>query len=108
LVLSTRTVVSLNWCWSNALLILLGAPHLVDGLVLLAAVVLPTQPLHAVTKLLELLVTKLDLIHSVAVLCTAMSTVNLYPVSLMNRCYTWLTLLNDLSNQILHLAIPTQ
>jgi hypothetical protein len=39
-------------------------------------------PLHAVTVLLELLVTKLALIHSVAVLCTAMSTVNLYPVSL--------------------------
>jgi hypothetical protein len=83
LVLNIRTVVSFNWCWSNALLTLLGAPHLVDGLVLLAAVVLPTHPLHAVTKLLELLVTKLALIHYVAVLCTAMSTVNLYPVILL-------------------------
>jgi hypothetical protein len=63
--------------------------------VLLAAVVLPTQPLHAVTELLELLVTKLDPIHSVAVLSTAMSTVNLYPVIFINRCYTWSYLLND-------------
>jgi hypothetical protein len=36
-------------------------------LVLLAAVVLPTHPLHAVTKLLELFVTKLGLIPLVAV-----------------------------------------
>jgi hypothetical protein len=93
---------------SNALLTLLGTPHLVDGLVLLATVVLPTQPLHAVTVLLELLVTKLGLIHSVAVLCTAMGTVNLYPVPFINRCYTWFTILNGLSNQILHLIIITQ
>jgi hypothetical protein len=37
-----------------------------------------------------------------------MCTVNLYPVIFMNRCYTWLTILNDLSNQILHLIILTQ
>jgi hypothetical protein len=43
LVLWIRTVVSLNLCWSNALLTPLGAPHLVDGLVLLATVVLPTH-----------------------------------------------------------------
>jgi hypothetical protein len=69
-------------CWSNAILTPLGAPHLVDGLVLLATVVLPTQPLHAVTVLLELLVTKFDLILFVTVLCSAVGTVNLYPVSL--------------------------
>jgi hypothetical protein len=38
---------------------------------LLAAVVLPAPSLHAVTKLLELLVTKLGLILFVAVLCTS-------------------------------------
>jgi hypothetical protein len=62
-----RTVVFLILCWSNALLSPLGAPHLVEALVLLAAVVLPTHPLHAVTKLLELFVTKLGLIPLVAV-----------------------------------------
>jgi hypothetical protein len=64
-----RTVVSLILCWSNALLSPLGAPHLVEALVLLAAVVLPTHPLHAVTELLELFVTKLDLIQSVWPCC---------------------------------------
>jgi hypothetical protein len=95
-------------CWSSELIASLGAPHLVDCLVLLAAVVLPAQPLHAVTKLLELLVTKLDLILAWPCCVSAMFIVNLYPVIFMNRCYTWLTILNDLSNQILHLAILTQ
>jgi hypothetical protein len=40
------------------------------------------QVLHAMTKLLELLVTKLALILFVAVLCSAVGTVNLYPVGL--------------------------
>jgi hypothetical protein len=96
LVYGAGTVMCLRWCSiGDVCAASLYTPHLVDGLMLLAAVVLPTQPLHAVTELLELLVTELGLIHSVAVLCTAMSTVNLYPVIFMNRCYTWLYRLND-------------
>jgi hypothetical protein len=63
-------------------------------LVLLAAVVLPTQPLHAVTELLELLVTKLDLIHSVAVLCTSFVHNELVP--------------SDFYEQMLHLFSYSQ
>jgi hypothetical protein len=82
-------------CWTSELLTPLGAPHLVDCLVLLAVVVLPAQPLHAVTKLLELLVTRLDLILAWPCCVSAMCTVNLYPVIFMNRCYTWPNLLSD-------------
>jgi hypothetical protein len=63
-------VLALVQCW-KCVSCSPGTPHLVDCLVLLAAVVLPAQPLHAVTKLLELLVTKLGLIPFVAVLCTS-------------------------------------
>jgi hypothetical protein len=35
-------------------------------------------------------------------------TMNLYPVIFMNRCYTCLAILNDLTNQILHLIMLTQ
>jgi hypothetical protein len=63
-------------------------------LALLAAVVLPAPTLHAVTKLLELLVTRLDLIPLFG------RVVNCYVC-------TWLVP-NDLSDQILHLAILTQ
>jgi hypothetical protein len=62
--------------------------------VLLAAVVLPAQPLHAVTELLELLVTKLDLIHFVAVLCTSYVHSELVP--------------SDFDEQMLHLVNYTQ
>jgi hypothetical protein len=53
-----RGVLVFAQCWSSESLAPLGAPHLVDCLVLLAAVVLPAQGLHAMTKLLELLVTR--------------------------------------------------
>jgi hypothetical protein len=78
-VCKNSNVLEFAQCWSSELLAPLGAPHLVDCLVLLAAVVLPTQPLHAVTKLLELLVTRAWSDPLVAVLCTAMCTMTLYP-----------------------------
>jgi hypothetical protein len=53
------------------------------------------QFLHAVTELLELLVAKLDLILFVAVLCSAVGTVNLYPVSLWIDATLGLPILND-------------
>jgi hypothetical protein len=62
--------------------------------VLLAAVVLPAQPLHAVTKLLELLVTRLGLILFVAVLCTSYVHSELVP--------------SDFYEQLLHLFNSTQ
>jgi hypothetical protein len=72
-------VVFLSLCWSSELPTPLGAPHQDDCLVLLAAVVLPAQGLHAMTKLLELLVTRARSDPLVAVLCTAMCTMILYP-----------------------------
>jgi hypothetical protein len=48
-------------------------------LVLLAAVVLPAQGLHAMTKLLELLVTRAWSDPCLDVLWTAMCTMTLYP-----------------------------
>jgi hypothetical protein len=57
LVYGARTVMCLRWCSVGSVCAAPpDAPHLVDCLVLLAAVVLPAQALHAVTKLLELLV----------------------------------------------------
>jgi hypothetical protein len=75
---------------------------------LLAAVVLPAPTLHAVTKLLELLVTRLGLIPFVAVLCTSYVHNELVPSDFYEQMLTWLTILNDLSNQILHLIMLTQ
>jgi hypothetical protein len=56
----------------------------------LAAVVLPAPTLHAVTKLLELLVTRLGLILFVAVLCTSYEHSELVP--------------SDFNEQMLHLV----
>jgi hypothetical protein len=76
--------------WAASLGSAPGDAHLVDCLVLLAAVVLPAQALHAVTKLLvSYLSPWLDLIPAWP--CCELLCVHLTytPVVLKNRYYTW-------------------
>jgi hypothetical protein len=63
--------------------------------VLLAAVVLPAQGLHAMTKLLELLVTRLGLIPFVAVWCTSYVHSELVPSGFYEQMLYLITILND-------------
>jgi hypothetical protein len=75
------------WCrmWAASLGSVPGDAHLVDCLVLLAAVVLPAQVLHAVTKLLELLVTRACSDPLVAVLCICYVHIGLVPQCFLLR-----------------------
>jgi hypothetical protein len=77
-------VIALVQCW-KCVCCFSWYPSPGRRLALLAAVVLPAQTLHAVTKLLELLVTRLDLIPLWPCCAFAWYPMALYPVM---RTYT--------------------